>query len=112
MREFLDKYNIQDDVLAVGVSGGADSLALALLLNECLRPVGKKVVALTVDHQLRPESADEAAYVAQVMEQKGIEHHILVWNENKPKTGIEEAARVARYRLLSAWCHQHQIHCL
>jgi len=109
---FLEKYSIDDDVVAAGVSGGADSLALVLWLNECLRPVGKKVIALTVDHQLRPESADEAAYVGKIMAQEGIEHHILVWKDEKPKTGIEEAARIARYRLLSEWCLAHQIKCL
>ena len=112
MIEFLKKYSISDEVIAVGVSGGADSLSLALWLDECLRPQGKKVVALTVDHRLRPESSAEAAYVAQIMAAKGIEHHILVWQEEKPQTGIEEAARLARYRLLSEWCHQHNIRCL
>ena len=112
MLNFLEQYHIQDDVFAVGVSGGADSLALTLWLNENLSPAGKKVIALTVDHRLRPESAQEAEYVHQIMNQYGIEHHILVWQGEKPQTGIEEAARVARYRLLSDWCHAHQISCL
>lgn len=112
MQAFLEKYKIDDDVFAVGVSGGADSLALILWLDECLRPQGKKVVALTVDHGLRPESADEADYVHQLLTNKGIEHHILCWQGEKPTTGIEEAARVARYQLLSEWCLSHQIRCL
>ena len=63
MQDFFEKYQINDEMVAVGVSGGADSLALALRLKEC----GKKVVALTVDHGLRRESAEEAEYVAKVM---------------------------------------------
>ena len=53
MQDFFTKYQISnDEVIAVGVSGGADSLALALRLNE----QGHKVIALTVDHGLRPEA--------------------------------------------------------
>ena len=35
VKSFFDKYNIDDSRIAVGVSGGADSLALVLLLKEC-----------------------------------------------------------------------------
>ena len=112
MQTFFDKYKIEDNVLAVGVSGGSDSLALVLRLDEFLRPLGKKIIALTVDHQLRPESADEAAYVHCLMQKYDIEHHTLVWEGRKPKTGIEEAARKARYQLLRDWCLTHNVHCL
>lgn len=112
MLSFWEKYHIDDDVIAVGVSGGADSLALVLWLNESLKGSHKKIVALTVDHRLRPESGQEAEYVHQLMQKEGIEHHILVWQGEKPKTGIEEAARLERYRLLSEWCKQHHIRCL
>ena len=112
MRTFFDKYKINDNVLAVGVSGGSDSLALVLRLHEELVPQGKKIIALTVDHQLRPESRDEALFVHELMQQYGIEHHILVWKGEKPQTGIEEAARQARYKLLSDWCLSHDVRCL
>ena len=68
MESFFDKFEI-DETIAVGVSGGADSLALVLRLNE----LGKKIVALTVDHGLRPSSSEEAKYVADIMQQFGIE---------------------------------------
>lgn len=112
MLTFLEKYKITDDVLAAGVSGGADSLALVLWLNECFKGTSKRVVALTVDHGLRKESADEARYVQKIMKNYGIEHHILVWKGQKPQTGIEEAARCARYQLLSEWCKNHGVGCL
>ncbi|MBR1756488.1 MAG: 7-cyano-7-deazaguanine synthase, partial [Alphaproteobacteria bacterium] len=80
MQNLLEKYKLEDKVIAVGVSGGADSLALVLTAKEQLEPLGKKIVALTVDHGLRPHSAQEAQYVAQVMTRFGIEHHILKWN--------------------------------
>ena len=108
MQDFFEKYQIKDEVVAVGISGGADSLALALRLKEC----GKKVVALTVDHGLRKESAEEAEYVAKVMKEQGIEHHILQWKGVKPTHGVEESAREARYRLLFDFCKNHHINVL
>lgn len=109
MEAFLNKYHIKDNVLAVGVSGGADSLALVLKAHEELAVFGRKVIALTVNHGLRPTADDEARYVAEIMAAHGIEHHILVWNGEKPTTGIEENARLARYNLLKDWCVAHDI---
>ncbi len=108
MLDFFKRYQIEDEVIAAGVSGGADSLALVLRLKDC----GKKVVALTVDHQLRPESRTEAEYVAALMEKHGIEHHILTWEGEKPEHGVETAAREARYDLLQKWCAGHMVQTL
>ena len=88
MIDFFKTHNIEESVIAVGVSGGADSLALALMLNE----MGKKVVALTVNHCLRKEASSEAEYVAELMRKNEIEHHILLWNEGVTvKKGLEQA---------------------
>lgn len=112
MEELFAKYQIKDEVVAVGVSGGADSLALVLQAAEELAVFGRKVVALTVDHGLRPTSRLEAEYVAGLMQKYGIEHHILIWTGKKPTTGIEEAARQARYALIAEWCSQNNVHVL
>lgn len=90
--------------VAVAVSGGADSLALVLLADEWARARGGCAVALTVDHGLRPESAREAGRVAGWMAARGIGHCVLTWAGPKPATGLQEAARTARYALLAAWC--------
>jgi tRNA(Ile)-lysidine synthase len=95
--------------LAVGVSGGADSLALVHLCHEWAKTGGGSIVALTVDHGLRDESAAEAHTVAAWMRAAGIEHHILRWRGEKPGTAIQEAARRARAALLSAWCRRHGV---
>lgn len=109
-KEFLQKYNLDEKRIAVGVSGGSDSLALALMLNDELAPSGYNIIAVTVDHRLRPTSAQEAETVAKIMKQNNIEHHTLVWNKDfTPETGIEEAARIARYNLLKNWCEQNGV---
>lgn len=87
--------------IAVGVSGGADSMALALLLADWVVHRGGRLLALTVDHGLRSESGAEAARVAAWMAARGIEHRILSWQGPKPATGIQAGARHARLRLLA-----------
>ena len=106
MQRFFEQNQIdENEVIAVGVSGGADSLALILRMND----LGKKVVALSVDHGLRPTSSDEAKYVAKLMKKTGIEHHILVWEGEKPTSDVEAIAREARYKLLCDWCKNHNV---
>jgi len=94
-------------LIAVGVSGGPDSLALMILADRWARERGGEAWGLIVDHRLRPESASEAATVAGWLAARGISHAILVWEGEKPATGIQEAARAARYRLLAGWCAEH-----
>jgi tRNA(Ile)-lysidine synthase len=91
-------------LLAVAVSGGADSMALALLSHEWAHARRGRILAFTVDHALRPESRAEARTVARWMKRRGIAHRILPWRGTKPGTGIQAAAREARYRLLGEAC--------
>ena len=93
--------------LAIAVSGGADSLALTLLADGWARQRLGRVVGLTVDHGLRPGSNDEARQTGLWLADRGIEHHILIWSGQKPKTGLQQHARDARYALLADWCRQH-----
>jgi tRNA(Ile)-lysidine synthase len=90
--------------IAVAVSGGPDSLALAILAERWARERGGNLIALTVDHRLRPESAEEARTAGGWLSARGIAHHVLKWCGPKPATGIQAAARAARYRLLADWC--------
>jgi tRNA(Ile)-lysidine synthase len=90
--------------LAVAVSGGADSLCLCLLVDGWARARGGEVSALIVDHGLRPTAAAEARQVADWLRARRIDRHVLRWTGAKPATGIQAAAREARYRLLADWC--------
>ena len=95
--------------LAVAVSGGADSLALCLCAQEWAVARGGAVTALTVDHGLRPGSADEAALVGEWLRARGIDHRVLPWHGEKPRRGVQAKARDARYGLLRDWCRGHAV---
>ena len=90
--------------LAAAVSGGPDSTALALLAADWARARGGALLALIVDHGLRPEAAAEATQAAGRLASIGIDSRILHWDGAKPVTGVQAAARAARYRLLEEAC--------
>lgn len=91
--------------VVLAVSGGPDSMALMHLAAEwkALRGDGAPSFSvITVDHGLRPDSAIEAALVAAAAQGLGFAHTTLHWEGGKPKTGLQAAAREARYRLIGA----------
>ncbi len=96
-------------VLAAAVSGGRDSLALALLAHDWAAARGGRVIGLVVDHALRPESAAEAAATVHTLAGRGIEGSILRWSGAKPASAVQETARVARYGLLRQECRRRGI---
>jgi tRNA(Ile)-lysidine synthase len=91
-------------LLAIAVSGGADSLALLILAERWARERGGQVMALTVDHRLREAAADEAASVARFCAARGIAHETLILGASVGGGNLEAAARQARYARLAAWC--------
>lgn len=95
--------------IAVAVSGGCDSLALALLAHDWAGALGGEAIALTVDHRLRRESAEEAKRVGTWLAKPGVPHHILPWAGPKPRSGIQAAAREARFERLFDWCRDHGV---
>lgn len=93
-----------ESAFAVAVSGGSDSMALALLMHKFAQESGIKIIALTVDHHLRAESSQEAATVGKWLSARGIAHKILSWDEAKNLSNIHAKARKARYTLMVDFC--------
>jgi tRNA(Ile)-lysidine synthase len=86
--------------LGLAVSGGPDSLALMLLAARWAKQHDVTLFVYSVDHGLRSEAAGEATMVAREAERLGLAVRILKWEGAKPATGIQAAARRARYRLI------------
>ncbi len=95
----LDALCAADERIGIAVSGGPDSLAL-LLLAAVVRP--GQVEAATIDHGLRPESADEARFVAEICERLGLVH-LVVRVSVGGGSSLQAQARSARYRALRDW---------
>lgn len=94
--------------IAVAVSGGPDSMALLHLAQAAMPRT--EIHALTLDHGLRHESAQEAKQIAAwIADWPRVTHHILKWKGDKPESGIMEAARDARYDILCKWCGRNGI---
>ncbi len=101
-RALLDRF-ADEPALVLAVSGGPDSMALLLLAARwrAARKQGPTLYAVTVDHGLRKEASREAAAVKRFARTLGVGHRTLHWTGRKPKTGLQAAARQARYRLLA-----------
>ncbi|MGY8985429.1 MAG: tRNA lysidine(34) synthetase TilS [Sphingomonadales bacterium] len=89
----------------VAVSGGADSMALALLVHNW----GEKSHFITFDHGLRKNSREEALNVNSWLKDRGLKHHILNWDGEKPKSDIQASARQARYKALEGYCIKNSL---
>jgi tRNA(Ile)-lysidine synthase len=90
--------------LAIAVSGGSDSTALMFLARTLKKRGNCDVTTITLDHGLRPESATEAHLVSQWSKSIGMPHITLRWEGAKPESGIQAAARKARYDAMTQWC--------
>ncbi|XP_058074347.1 uncharacterized protein LOC131223077 isoform X2 [Magnolia sinica] len=108
--------------IALGVSGGPDSIALCILalgwkkdamigMNQTSDYIDG-LFGIVVDHRLRSESTEEANHVRNMVYKMGIRCEIAYcdWLEGRPKTGhLQEAAREMRYQLFQEVCIRHQI---
>ena len=99
--------------LAVALSGGADSMACALLAHAWVTARSGRLTTLTVDHALRPESRQEAEQVAAWMQERNIPHYILTPPQSDASNNLQENARQRRYDALAGWCRGNDVlHCL
>lgn len=95
-----------DATVVVGVSGGADSTALILALDELIKSdkLRVKLVVAHLDHGLRESSAADARWVTQLAKELG--HKVVIGKAQlktaagKPVANLEQAARTKRYDFL------------
>ena len=107
-KEFSNSLMVKED-LAVAVSGGPDSLALAYL-TKCYSIKNKiKVKYYIVNHKLRKESSLEAKTVKNILKKIDVNCKILEWNGKKPSKNIQAEARDKRYSLLASECKKSNI---
>lgn len=97
-------HSVPPERIGVAVSGGGDSVALMHILSRLFEGSETQLHAATVDHGLRPESADEAGQVRGMAEAMGVSHSILRWRDWDGTGNLQDQARRARYELLSDWC--------
>ena len=101
----LNRLRVDNGVLGLAVSGGADSMAMLLLAAEAIDP--KRLAVATVNHGLRPEGAQECALVADACRKLGIDCDILKVTVAGGNT--QEQARIARYAALGEWARARGI---
>ena len=107
-KQFEKSLNIDQNFI-VGVSGGADSLALAFLSK--VYSIQRKLLVkfFIVDHKLRNESSKEAKTVQKVLKRFSINTKILTWKGKKPSKNIQSLARNKRFELLFSQCDKFKI---
>lgn len=103
---FINQYDGQK--LAVAVSGGVDSVCLLCWLAN----VRKDIVCLHVNHGLRTNAEIETDYVQKLCKKLGVSCQIFYWTGEKPATGLEAAAREARYKMMTDFCTSNGIDAL
>ncbi|MBO7066516.1 MAG: tRNA lysidine(34) synthetase TilS [Alphaproteobacteria bacterium] len=105
-QKFMDfMRNFYGKKLAVAVSGGVDSVALLHWLVE----IGADIVCLHVNHGLRAVADTESEYVRDLCKKLNVPCKIFRWMGDKPESGLEAAARAARYKMMTDFCHENEI---
>jgi tRNA(Ile)-lysidine synthase len=102
-RQDLDAFLLREShrPIAVGLSGGGDSLALTLIADAWAREAGRELLIITIDHGLQPQSAGWTEACAATAARLSRPFRALVWTGERPATGLPAAARLARHRLLA-----------
>jgi tRNA(Ile)-lysidine synthase len=96
--------------LLLAVSGGPDSLCLLDVMHALAGQHGLQLQVAHLDHQLRPESRDEAEFVRAQAAARGLAFHVEAADTlalaSSRGLSIEEAARLARYSFLARVARQ------
>ena len=95
--------------VAISFSGGSDSVALLILMNNWIKKHKGRLTLIYFDHKLRKESFLEALYTKEISRKLGIDHKIITWNLKKPNSSIMQKAREIRYEKIINFCKQNNI---
>ncbi|NOR89177.1 MAG: tRNA lysidine(34) synthetase TilS [Anaerolineales bacterium] len=109
--DFIERHQLlnRGDRVVIGVSGGPDSLCLL----DSLHHLGYPLICAHLDHGLRPESSDEAAYAKSIAQSYNLPFEIEkqdVTLKAGPGVSLEEAARLARYDFLVRVARKNDVH--
>ena len=99
----------KNPTVAVSFSGGSDSLALLILMNDWIKKNKGYLTLIYFDHKLRKESYLESQYAREISRKFGIGCKILTWNEKKPASSIMQKAREIRYKKIINFCKKNKI---
>ena len=112
VRKYIEQYNMlmPGDTVVAGVSGGADSLCLLFMLKEFAEEIPLQIAVVHVNHGIREEAAEDAAYVKQICEKLDVPFFLKEADvkEIAKNQGIstEEAGRNVRYEAFSEMLKQ------
>lgn len=104
VKKYVARWHMleEQDKVVVGVSGGADSVCLLLMLLEMKKQVPFEIIAVHINHELRgEEAAKDEAFVCELCKKHGV--ICVTYSENveliakNRKQSTEEAGRVVRY---------------
>ena len=112
-KEIIDRYSMlsEGDQVLIGLSGGADSVCLTVILGKLQKDFNLRLSAVYVDHGLRPdETAGEELFCRTLCGKLGVEFHLkkidVKGYAEKEKLNIQDAARELRYRVFEELSHE------
>ncbi len=107
----LHKVLAQHERVALAVSGGADSVALMLAAADWAKAHKRlnDIYVVSVDHNLRDNSQNEANTVYGDAISMGLNASVLTWQHDGIASNLQEQARKARYELMAQFCRAHNI---
>jgi tRNA(Ile)-lysidine synthetase-like protein len=96
--------------IAIALSGGVDSMCLTHLLQKSAKLLDKKIeiYPIMINHNLRPNSAQEVPIVQKELMKLGLHNNFLTkelrFDELHNKDSFEEVARLKRYNAIHELC--------